>query len=103
MNVLCSLQMASDFPDGKTRQDKKPLFIHDHKRLSRTQTPFSTDDPCYVTAYTRMHVGIFGCTLLAFIPIDAKISRHIGFNNDEFRKETQKETIIWRRKCLQSI
>ena len=49
-----------------------------------------------------MHVGTFELTLLAFIPIDAKISRNIGFNNDEFRKETQKETIFWQRKCLQS-
>ena len=39
MKVLCSLKVASDIPDDKTRQDKKPLFIHDQKRLLSFHSP----------------------------------------------------------------
>ena len=83
--VLCSLKMPSDTPDDKTR----PLFIHDHKRLLSFHSPeLKRHFPP-----TIGHVGTFGCTLLAFIPIDVKISRHIGFNNDEFRKENENDPL----------
>ena len=48
------------------RQDKKSIVFS----LSWSQTTFSTDDLYYITAYSRIHVGTYGCSLLAFIPID---------------------------------
>ena len=35
-----------------------------------SQTTFFTDDLYYITVYSRIHVGTYGCSLLAFIPID---------------------------------
>lgn len=40
-----------------------------------------------------------GLTLLEFIPIAVKISRHIDFNNNELRKDTPKVNTQWQRKC----
>ena len=89
MKVLCSLKMASDTPDDKTR----PLFIHDHKRLLSFHFPeLKRHFPPTIS-----HFGTFGCTLLAFIPIDAKISRHMRFNNDEFRKENENDPLSFKR------
>ena len=39
---------------------------------------YFSDNLYYATAYTRMHVGTNGRTLLAFIAIAVKISRHIA-------------------------
>ena len=42
------------------RQDKKSIVFS----LSWSQTTFSTDDLYYITAYSRIHVGTYGCSLL---------------------------------------
>ena len=48
------------------RQDKKSIVFS----LFWSQTTFSTDNLYYITAYSRIHVATYGCSLLAFIPID---------------------------------
>lgn len=92
MNVLCSLQMASDIPDGKTRQE---AFIYPR---SETSIP-NSNAIFHRRSLLRYGLHSNACRNIwmyatRIYPIDAKISRHIGFNNDEFRKETQKETIL---------
>ena len=42
------------------RQDKKSIVFS----LFWSQTTFSTDDLYYITAYSRIHVGTYGCSLL---------------------------------------
>ena len=77
MKVFCSLKMASDTPDDKTRQG---LYL---STIRNVYCLFHSPELKRHFPQTIGHVGTFGCTLLAFIPIDAKISRHIRFNNDE--------------------
>ena len=48
------------------RQVKKSIVFS----LFWSQTTFFTDDLYYITVYSRIHVGTYGCSLLAFTPID---------------------------------
>ena len=48
------------------REVKKSIVFS----LFWSQTTFFTDDLYYITVYSRIHVGTYGCSLLAFIPID---------------------------------